>query len=157
MLGNGRQLHLIAVYPRRPKLSVNNEISIMKVNAELFDAAAAFRHVGVSVFVAFPHIASIFDFTEEVDFSWFTFNANETERDVEVEFKSGISIPPVSDLLRGPHNDADVCRIVREQSCPQLWDGVIEALNHVRHQQIARGRWSLPFTRDYKPTYFLAW
>jgi hypothetical protein len=133
----------------------------MKVNAELFCAAAEFWRVGVPVFAAFPRVRSLFDFAEDVEFLWYSIRGYGQERDIECEIdvEAGVPIPaqPDGSLLDGPFTDEDICRTVMRESKPLHWGEAIEAINRVRLQESAHERWRWLFGQRYKPVYFLAW
>ena len=126
----------------------------MKVNAELFRSAAEFRRVGVPVLAGFPLVTTVFDFSDDVEFRWFTLRGDENEGDIEVETRA-ITNQSGSPLLQGPLSDQDICRLVTQESEPMPWNMTIEYINHVRRQEADNGLWALG--RGYKPVYFLAW
>jgi len=132
----------------------------MKINAELFCAAGEFGRLGVPVFAAFPRMASLFDFAEDVEFLWFSIRGNgrgHGNEDVEIEVGETIPDQPAPSLLHGPLADEDICRTVMRESKPLHWGEAIEAINRVRLQESAHERWRSPFGQRYKPVYFLAW
>jgi hypothetical protein len=127
----------------------------MKVNAELFRCAAEFRRVGVPVFAAFPRVRSVFEFSTDVGFLWYALRGDAHQGDIEIEMGTNTADQCTTPALEGPISDQDVCRLVMQESEPVLWDGAIEAINHVRRQEAEHGLW--PLGRGYKPVYFLAW
>lgn len=149
------RVRLAAVYPRRPKLTPGGKVPFMKVNAQLFRAASQFRRFGVPVFVGFPQVESVFEFSESADFLWFALRGDETEGDIEIEPKTISTDEASAPSLHGPLSDRDICRIVAQESEPVHWDRAIEAINSVRLDEMETGLW--PLGRGYKPVYFLAW
>lgn len=151
-----KQVRLAAVFPRRPKRSVDGRQQFMKVNSEIFGYAAAFRRRGVPVFAGFPLVNSIFDFASAPRFSWFAL-VGQNENDIELPMPLKLEGPdalPAS--LRGPLMQDQVCQSVRDEATPLTWEEAISAIDHVRlEQKDDAGFWR--FGPHYKPVYFAVW
>lgn len=147
-------MRLVAVYPRRPKVFREGQEQVMKINAELFSAAADFRRFGIPTFAACPCATSIFDFADKVEFLWFALRGDGKETDLELEIgclRKAARVSPIE----GPISDERACQIVSQESRPLAWDEAIEAIRYVRKEKSDR-RTALPFLPGYRPVFFLA-
>lgn len=83
----GEYLRLIAVYPRRPKVSHPHDSEILiKFNAVLFEKAREYEQFGIPVFAGVPRVSSIMDFRLNTPCTWFEILGAESPADIEREF-----------------------------------------------------------------------
>lgn len=151
-----KRVRLVAVYPRRPKRSVDGKEQFMKVNGELFGYASAFRRRGVPVFAGFPLVNSLFDLASAARFSWFAL-AGEDENDIELPMPGKLEHADTTGAsVRGPLMQNEVCQSVRDEATPLTWEEAITAIDHVRlERKNDAGYWRIG--PHYKPVYFAVW
>ena len=149
------QLRLVAVYPRRPKRSLNGREQFMKINHEILDHASALQRRGIPVFVGFPLVNSVFDLAA-APFVWFSL-VGESAEDIEV------LMPPKSNgaedwdvAVRGPLKEHEVRQLVKDNANTMTWEEAIGAINHVRFERKGDVGFGL-FGLRYKPVYFAVW
>jgi hypothetical protein len=147
------RMRLTAVYPRRPKLQAGKDQYLMKINAQVFCAAAGLTRLGVPVFAGFPRVHTVYDFAVDPDFLWFALRGTADEPDREFIFDT-VPNPNESNGLEGPLSDQEICRVV-EKAAPVSWQQAVACINEVRREQMSQGYPEGLFQHQYKPVYFL--
>ena len=129
----GEYIRLIAVYPRRPKVSHPHDSEILiKFNAALFEKAREYEQSGIPVFAGVPRVSSIMDFRLNTPCSWFEILGAEGPTDIEgtisLESEERWAIPN-NDVIRGPLSKEQLVNSVKSRSALMRWD---EAIRHIR-------------------------
>lgn len=128
-----RNVRVVAVFARRPKLSGRGDAIEIKFNDELFEYAAAARDVGIPVFAGAPVATSVFDLTEQCALAWFSISTRHRgDRVVLVEVA-----PPhrlVADDLgvSAPLSDDAIFDIVGREAAIKRWGEVADSLRFIR-------------------------
>lgn len=151
-------IKILALFPRRPKVSSLNQTYIeVKFNESLFPQASLLNKAGISVIGGIPLVSNIFDLNLNAQCMWFNF-VNSSDQDIffsiDLENKTCIhsfrnqdAIIPVSDVELIDHIDQN-CRLV-------LWRDVIDILKRVRNYQVDYYHFGSLFGATYKPIYFI--
>ena len=151
---DGSPIHILAVYPRRPKvLSPGDDVIEMKINQVIFEHARLLHRFGIVVAAAVPRVSSIWSLADAPACSWFLIDGHNTlEGDASVMIAlSGHCESETPPGVRGPLTDGSLIALVTA-SAHLRW---AEALGMIREGRPNNaGRSLFPFGGRYRPVYF---
>lgn len=152
----GKSIRLCAMFPRRPKLNNSSNV-VMKVNEEVFSMAFDLQEVGIPVFLGIPIVHSIFEFSDDFEFRWYSINrASPSQSDYEIECEEPNTSTNHESILT-LCTEMDICKSIENKSHLVNWKEALEKLRQVQFGGInGRGHRSR-FGSVYKPSYFMVW
>jgi hypothetical protein len=128
-----RNVRVVAIFARRPKLFGRDDLIQIKFNDELFEHASAAQEVGIPVFAGAPIATSVFDLTDRCPVSWFAISAGlRGDRLVTVEVAPPHRLTPGEGGVTGPLSDETIFDIVERESSGNRWSEVADALRRIR-------------------------
>lgn len=151
-----RDVRVVAVFARRPKLFGRDDAIEIKFNDELFEYASAAQEVGMPVVAGAPIASSVFDLTERCPVSWFAISPDHRgERLVTVDVAPPHRVEPRDRGVRGPLSDDTILEIVGREAATKRWSEVADAFRRVRSMSgLRRYVW---WGAGYKPFIVIIW
>lgn len=140
-------VHLLAVFPRRPKLEgPSGESLLIKLNAELYEYASVAEPLGIPVIAGSPLARSLFEFGAGPDCVWFRIaRTDEPHCDVLMWLdQTGQILTPdlapagAVELL----SDEAIRAMVLCEARPMHWN---DAIRVIRKSRTNSNRWRHPF------------
>lgn len=139
-------IRLLAVFPRRPKVIVPRQDSIMvKFNKILFETAQIFNEFGIPTFAGVPLVSSLDQLCLESRCAWFYLQTNSSNiNDVNCNLRLDnleISFAESTDKIEGPLSDEQLIHYVSDNSHTVTWEEAILKIKDMRcHMRYQRGQ-----------------
>jgi len=152
-------IRLLAVFPRRPKVIVPRQDSIMvKFNKILFETAQIFNEFGIPTFAGVPLVSSLDQLCLETRCAWFYLQTNPSNiNDVNCNLRLDnleISFAESTDKIEGPLSDEQLIHYVSDNSHTMTWEEAILKIKDMRMRyQREQGFSNFWFLGGYKPYY----
>ena len=148
------KFRLVAMFPRRPKLTTpNSKVISAKINDTIFARVPSYNYHGISVFSGIPCVSSILKYTRDTKALWFLLNDDgKQDAYVDILVPSGevVSLDPG---INGPLSSKEIINNISNRLF--TWSDIIDTLQEIKRETkgISYSRWF--FDTTYKPVYFV--
>lgn len=147
------EFRVIGLYPRRPKLDLNNQSTLyVKVKDDFFDGVETASKVNIPLIVGCPLIKSLWDLDNEPECLWIKVDGTTTNKDYELPFDIEKGCYDLTSLTNKFNSSIDLLNFITEKSDLLSFAGAINAFKTIRDA----GKHGLPwFNSSPKQVYFL--
>jgi hypothetical protein len=152
-------VRIITAFARRPKIGGHSKGTVlMKINLELFGAAAQGALGGCPVLAGVPLATGLLQFTLSTRCAWFHLRPQSTEASVDVEIQLDLDGQPRAssgskNCVAGPLLPEDILRLVKSDARPLSWEEATRCIRAVRSCGYPRSHWF--FTPGYRPFHLI--
>jgi len=122
----GRPVKIVAAYARRPKVQEpGQDWLLVKINSQLFQAAALGQQLGIPVFAGVPVVTSLTSFRLGVPCCWFVLSPK-CSSDGDCEFRLSVADRTTErssgSNIMGPLSQDEIIRVVEDHARAQPWE-----------------------------------
>jgi hypothetical protein len=122
----GRPVKIIAAYARRPKVKEPGQgWLLVKINSQLFQAAAFGQRFGIPVFAGVPLVTSLSSFRLGVPCCWFGLSPkcpSEPDREFRLSLADPTAQRSSGSNIIGPLCQDEIIRVVEDHARAQSWE-----------------------------------
>lgn len=149
---SGKSVRVVATYARRPKILAPGQHSVlMKVNHQLFEAAAAAADLGVPVLAGLPLATELAGLSPEAACAWFRLIADGTapaDAELTISTDDPYGTPSRHPGVAGPIPEDCLVELIRSGASTWSWEDAVEVMRLVKRAGMQYG-W--PFGGGYQP------
>lgn len=154
---NGKEVRLVAVFPRRPKVfSPHDDHVLVKFNSSVLLHAHIARACGIAVLAGVPLVSDLSEFRIDSKCAWFIVHGAKTgDTDLEMLLTKCGEIAEHTGRLgtvSGPAHTEDILRDLKETCEAGVWDSWLRLIREIRKTVCPeRGRflWSFPACKPF--------
>jgi len=149
----GRRVRVAAVYARRPKITKpGQKWVLMKINHQLFEAAAIGNQLRCPVFCGIPLVSDLADVTPDTACAWFQMMGTSSpseDLEIRLSIESLDSTPSHHPTVRGPLPEVQLAACILEQTEIMNWEVAVDTMKETR--SAGRSGFRFPFGGGYQP------
>ncbi len=151
----GRNVHIVAIYARRPKIEKpNQDWILLKINRRLFEVAQTGNEFGCPVLAGVPLVTNLSRFSLDSSCSWFRIkDIDHPDYDFELPLDTTKQTGNDPFLIEGPLSRTAITKLVREEAKVMPWDYAIEAVRSIKRAGRFNNRFF--FAAGYRPFFVI--